>query len=86
MTETVKISPENQITLSAEALALLGVKAGDQVEIVPSQDGHLEIRPKRWTFADLKGIVKLDRPITAGELDEWVAEARGRIPEGGNDL
>ncbi|UIY28524.1 AbrB/MazE/SpoVT family DNA-binding domain-containing protein [Neorhizobium galegae] len=44
MTETVKISPENQITLSAEALALLGVKAGDQVDIVPSQDGHLEIR------------------------------------------
>ena len=28
MTETVKISPDNTITLSAEALALLGVKAG----------------------------------------------------------
>ena len=82
MTETVKISPDNQITLSSDALARLGVKAGDQVEIRTNEEGGLEIRPKRTTFADLKGIVKLDRPVTDEELDRWVAEARGRTVKG----
>ena len=79
MTETVRISDDNQIKLSPETLASLGVKAGDQIEVTPIKDGHLEIRPRRRTFADLKGIVKLERPITVEELDSWVAEARGRI-------
>ena len=82
MTETVKISSGNQITLSDDALAKLGVKAGDQVDIISTQDGALEIRPKRRTFADLRGIVKLERPVTSEELDRWVAEARGRNVEG----
>lgn len=82
MTETVRISPENQITLSSDALSRLGVKAGDQVEIRSNDAGGLEIRRKRTSFADLRGMVKLDRPITDEELDRWAAEARGRTVGG----
>jgi AbrB family looped-hinge helix DNA binding protein len=85
MTETVKISEDNRITLSAETLALLGVKAGDRVDIVGTEDGHLEIRPRRLTFSDLKGMVKLERPVTTEELDRWAAEARGGVAEGDDD-
>ena len=76
MTETVKISSGNQITLSDDALAKLGVKAGDQVDIISTQDGALEIRPKRRTFADLRGIVKLEKPVTDEELKHWIDDAR----------
>jgi bifunctional DNA-binding transcriptional regulator/antitoxin component of YhaV-PrlF toxin-antitoxin module len=82
MMETVRISPENQITLSSDSLARLGVKAGDQVEIRTNDEGGLEIRRKRTTFADLRGIVKLNRPVTDEELNRWATEARGRIVEG----
>lgn len=85
MTETVKISADNRITLSADTLARLGVKAGDHLDIVGTNDGHLEIRPRRRTFLDLKGIVQLDRPVTPEELDRWVAEARGKIFDGDGD-
>lgn len=82
MTETVKISPENQITLSSDALTRLGVKAGDQVEIRSNDEGGLEIRRKRTRFSDLRGMVKLDRPVSDEELDSWAAEARGRAVGG----
>lgn len=85
MTETVRISSDNQITLSEETLALLGVKAGDQVEIVATGRKHLAIRPRQGTLADLKGIVRLEQPVTDEELGRWVAEARGRLFGNGGD-
>jgi antitoxin PrlF len=76
MAETAKITSKNQITLPANVRKSLGVTTGDKVDFVRNAAGNFELRARRGTLADLLGIVKLDKPITSQELDQWIQDAR----------
>jgi AbrB family looped-hinge helix DNA binding protein len=76
MAESAKITSKNQITLPANVRKSLGVGTGDRVDFIPNAAGNFEIRARKGTFADLRGIIKLDRPIVDHELKAWIDEAR----------
>jgi AbrB family looped-hinge helix DNA binding protein len=76
MAETAKITSKNQITLPANVRKSLGVRTGDKVDFVRNAAGNFELRARRGTFADLRGIVKLSEPVTGDDIDRWIEEAR----------
>ena len=54
----VKLSAKNQIVISREVRAALGVKAGDRLLVIPRRDTVILLRkPKKYTKA-LAGIGK----------------------------
>lgn len=85
MSETAKITAKNQITLPAEVRRSLGVTAGDNVDFVAKGAGVFELRARKETLADLRGIVRLPHKVTVEELDRWIDDARnaGYEEEGG---
>ncbi|MDE1157920.1 MAG: AbrB/MazE/SpoVT family DNA-binding domain-containing protein [Neorhizobium sp.] len=76
MADTAKITTKNQITLPANVRKSLGVSTGDMVDFVRNEAGYFEVRARKYTFADLRGMVKLDRPVTDEELAQWIDDAR----------
>lgn len=79
MIATAKITSKGQTTLPAEVRAKLKVQPGDHVRYVELDDGGFRIEKVSSSFEDLRGIIKLDRPIGDAELAEWIAEVRGRM-------
>jgi bifunctional DNA-binding transcriptional regulator/antitoxin component of YhaV-PrlF toxin-antitoxin module len=75
MGETVRIKA-GTITVPETVLKTLGLKDGDAIEFVSTDAGAIEVRKPGQSFEDLRGIVKLDRPVSGEELDAWIAEAR----------
>ena len=75
MGETVRIRA-GTITVPESVLRTLGLKDGDAVEFVANEAGAVELRKLGKSFEDLRGIVKLERPITGDELDDWIMEGR----------
>ncbi len=75
MGETVRIKA-GTITLPEAVLKTLGLGEGDAVEIVTSETGVVELRRPGGGFKDLRGIIKLERPISGDELDQWIRDAR----------
>jgi AbrB family looped-hinge helix DNA binding protein len=71
------VTSKGQVTIPAALRERLGLKAGDRIRFVEGPDGRVTIeRRQTLSFADLRGIVKLDRPVKADEIDRWCREAR----------
>ncbi|NKN35721.1 AbrB/MazE/SpoVT family DNA-binding domain-containing protein [Agrobacterium sp. a22-2] len=85
MPETAKITSKNQITLPAEVRKSLGVGSGDVVDFVRNTSGNFELRVRRETLSDLRGILKADHSLTGHELETWIAEARAAGGEPSDD-
>lgn len=76
MAETAKITAKNQITLPANVRKSLGVGTGDRIDFIRTDAGNFELRARKETLADLRGIVKLAEPVTGQDIDRWIADAR----------
>ncbi|HEV7228204.1 AbrB/MazE/SpoVT family DNA-binding domain-containing protein [Brevundimonas sp.] len=75
---TLTITSKGQITLRKELLHVLGVGPGEQIDVVPTPRGGLELiptRPKR-PISDLFGMLKspLERPLTIEEINDGIAQ------------
>ena len=73
---TVTLSSKNQITLPAELVRVLGLKAGDKLSVIQSGD-HLAVfsLPENWVdyfSGSLKGVYG----STAEEVDRYITEER----------
>jgi antitoxin PrlF len=79
MNHSAKITSKGQITLPADIRKELGLAAGDKVDFVKNASGKFELKPRTGRFADLIGILKLDRPVSDKEINDWVKEARGEM-------
>lgn len=83
MGETVRIKA-GTITLPEAVLKALGLGEGDAVEIVTSETGVVELRRPGGGFKDLRGIIKLERPVSTEEIIGWVRDMRGGSDDDGN--
>lgn len=83
MGETVRIKA-GTITLPEAVLKTLGLGEGDAVEIVTSETGVIELRRPGGGFKDLRGIIKLERPVSTEEIIGWVRDMRGGSDDDGN--
>ena len=71
-----KITSKNQITLPRAVRERLGVKAGGRVRFEIGEDGVVRVTPRIGTFADLRGIIDVGRPVSTEEIREMVRTAR----------
>ncbi|MET3855817.1 AbrB/MazE/SpoVT family DNA-binding domain-containing protein [Rhizobium sp. OAE497] len=76
MVDSAKVTSKNQITIPASVRRSLGVQAGDKLDFIAKGGGVFELRARRESFADLRGILQLPQKVSADELDRWVADAR----------
>jgi len=72
-----KVTSKGQITLPAEMRKNMNLRTGDKVTFSKDASGRYYVEAKTGTLADLRDIVKAGK-IKAGELESWIAEARGR--------
>jgi antitoxin PrlF len=73
---TAKVTSKGQITIPVEVRKALGIKAGDEVDILEIEKGRFAIRPRTGSIRDLEGYVpKLDYVPTIEEMNEAVADA-----------
>lgn len=77
-TTTATVTSKGQVTLPAALRRSLNLKAGDKVTFERDTQGRVIMAARTGTLADLRGIIKFDRPISDKELEGWIAEARGR--------
>jgi AbrB family looped-hinge helix DNA binding protein len=75
-THIATLTSKGQITLPSRMRRALGLQPGDKVAFVEDSNGDYRIRTGRPSFADLRGIVKMDRPVTGGEIEQWIRDAR----------
>ena len=79
-----KITSKGQTTIPAELRAELGLSPGDTIRYVRDEDGSYRIVKLSGTFEDLRGMIKLDRPVSMDEILEAVDAARMAIGGGGD--
>ncbi|MEM1317905.1 MAG: AbrB/MazE/SpoVT family DNA-binding domain-containing protein [Pseudomonadota bacterium] len=82
MTYHAKITSKGQLTLPAEMRKALGLKAGDSVDFRKSETGSYELIPRVHRIDDLRGMVKLDEPVSPSDIDQWVKDARSSANTG----
>ena len=73
-----KITAKNQTTVPAEVRKALGVGPGDRLRYSVDADGSVRLEKDASSLGDLRGIVTLDRPVSDAQLEDWIAERRGR--------
>lgn len=72
---TAKITSKGQITVPAKFMKQLGLKEGDQLRFVMSEDGEIRVEPIRLLSADeLLGM--FDQPQDAGSFVLDINSAR----------
>jgi AbrB family looped-hinge helix DNA binding protein len=77
MDVSATVTSKGQVTIPAALRDRFGLKAGDRLRFFEGPDGGVRVeRRATLSFDDLRGIVKLDRTVTAEEIDRWCAEAR----------
>lgn len=76
MNHSVKVSANGEVMLPADILKALQVKAGDSVIFVQNASGYYELRPRNHSFADTKGLIRLENPIKEADLSDWIRDAR----------
>ena len=77
MTIISKITTKGQTTIPAQIREGLGVGPGDRLEFEILPDGRVTIRKARHGLEALRGIIKLDFPVTGEDIDRWCREVRG---------
>jgi len=76
MNQFAKITSKNQITVPAETRADLGVGPGDRLEFFKQPDGQIGVRKARHGLESLRGIIKLDFPVSGEDIDRWCRDVR----------
>jgi antitoxin PrlF len=74
MAVTARISKSGQVTIPADIRERLGLKPGDTVIWGEGPGGEVTVRPVKYTFNELRGIVpglEIDKDLT-----EIIEEAR----------
>lgn len=75
------VTSKGQMTLPAKLRTELGIRTGDRVELTLEKDGAVRLRKRSRSFAELKGIVKIEG--SAKKIDDWIAEARASMASEG---
>ena len=71
---TAAVTSKGQITIPIEVREELGLKAGDRIEFVRSEEGRFFILPKKGSIMDLRGMFKwTGEPVSVEEMDEAIA-------------
>jgi AbrB family looped-hinge helix DNA binding protein len=72
---TAALTSKGQITIPIEVREELGLKAGDRIEFVKSEEGKFFIQPKKGSIMNLRGMFKwTGKPVSVEEMDEAIAE------------
>ena len=69
------ISSKGQVTVPADVRRQLGVRAGDRIAFVATDEGTVEIRPVRYVLDDVLGAIEA-LPGESVDLDREIAAAR----------
>jgi antitoxin PrlF len=68
------LTSKGQITIPIEVREELGLKAGDRIEFVKSEEGKFFIQPKKGSIMNLRGIIKwTGKPATVEEMNNAIA-------------
>jgi len=71
---TAAVTSKGQITIPIEVREELGLKAGDRIEFVKSEEGKFFIQPKKGSIMNLRGMFKwTGPPVTIEEMNEAIA-------------
>ena len=71
---TAALTSKGQITIPIEVREELGLKAGDRIEFVKSEEGKYFIQPKKGSIMNLRGVFKwTGKPVSIEEMNEAVA-------------
>jgi AbrB family looped-hinge helix DNA binding protein len=76
------LTSKGQLTLPKKVRDLLRVTTGDTVDFVIGDDGEVRVRAGDADVRDLRGLLHKPgrRPVTLEQMDEAIAQARGRHP------
>ena len=74
---TVKIGRRGQITVPRTIRRQLGLKEGDSLAIIPSEN-QVILRHLTQTLLDLRGSIPVDAPQDFEEIRKRVIASRGR--------
>jgi len=86
-TLVTKVTRGGQISLPAEARAVLGVKPGDKVYVV-IEDGEVKVRRPEYTVDEVFGKLPHPRPGVSIEqlirdgMEDWAAEEMRKMQTG----
>ena len=70
---TAAVTSKGQITIPAEVRKKLGLKPGDRVRFVESENGEFIMKPNTGSIMDLRGCVKwTGKPVTIQEMNETI--------------
>lgn len=83
MSYLATVTSKGQMTLPAKLRSELGINPGDRVELTLTGDGTVRLRKRSRSFAELKGLVKIEG--SAAKIDRWIEEARARMATEGLD-
>ena len=73
------MTSKGQVTIPAEARALMGLHAGSRLEFVITEEQHLEIIPLSGSVTRLKGMVPKSKHVASlEEMDEAIAKGAAR--------
>ncbi|MBX3069154.1 MAG: AbrB/MazE/SpoVT family DNA-binding domain-containing protein [Thermomicrobiales bacterium] len=72
---TCTITSKGQVTLPKKIRKQLGVDVGDKVTFVVNSSGGVEVRPRKYSFEDLQGIVPTPPGMEHRDFDEVIEEA-----------
>lgn len=72
---TAAITSKGQITIPIEVRRKLGLKPGDRVRFVESENGEIILKPKTGSIMDMRGFFKWrGKPVTIEEMNETIAK------------
>ncbi len=71
-----KITSKGQTTVPAEVRTALGVGPGDRLEYVIQDDGQVILRKPRHGLESLRGIIKVNFPVSGEDIDRWCRDVR----------
>ncbi len=72
---TSTITSKGQVTIPKRVREELGVGVSDKVEFVILDSGRVEVRPLKYQWKDLKGIVKPLPGRESVDFDDLIEEA-----------
>ncbi len=68
------LTSKGQITVPIEVREELGLKTGDRIEFLKTEDGRFFIQPKKGSIMDLRGIFKwTGKPLSVEEMNDAIA-------------
>lgn len=71
---SASLTSKGQITIPIEVREELGLKTGDRIEFVKSEEGKFFIQPKKGSIMNLRGMFKgTGKPVSIEEMDEDIA-------------